>query len=266
MKDNWIKAVKKQSHGQLRIFCQSADEKWINLAVSYWRGEITGLTRVKSSPYTIVHNGTVMAQSCYFKRYLMRDTSDRIKHIIRHSRARRALANNEMIRSLGFRFPRSVCLIEKSIAGFVQESVLITEAIKDAPDVRYYIDTLTAGSVRLRRQFLSSFGRAVGEMHSQGVHHGDMRVGNILCQFLHGEFVFYWLDNERTKRYATLPISRRINNLVQLNMVRGLNLTDRMRFWKAYMEESCLPSHLEKKVIRVVINKTWKRLKKKGRI
>ena len=261
--DDCIKTEKKLSRGYLKIFYRRGDEKWGNLALSYWEGKIERLTRVKSSPHTIIHAGTVMDQSFYFKRYLMRDTGDRIKHIIRPSRARRAFVNGEMIEALGFHPPRSVCFIEEWRAGFIQESALITEAIKDAPEVRCYIDTVTTGSVQLRRQFLQSLGRAVGAMHSRGVHHGDMRVGNILCRFLHDEFVFYWLDNERTKRYATLPMSRRINNLVQLNMERGLTLTDRMRFWKAYMEESRIPSIQEKEITHKVMKKTMERLQGK---
>jgi len=263
MMDGWVKVVKKLSRGYLKIFCRPGDEKWVNLALSYWQGEITDLTRVKSSPHAIVYEGTVMAQSCYFKRYTMRGISDRIKHILRPSRARRDLINGEMIQSLGFYSPHSLCLIEECRAGFVQQSALITGAIKDALSVTCWINEECADSPDLRQRFLKAFGHVAGAWHSKGLHHGDMRLGNILCRFLNGEFVFFWLDNERTKWYTTLPMSRRINNLVQVNMNRKLTLTDRMRFWSAYIEKAGLPSHQEKRIMRKVIKKTVKRWKKK---
>ena len=264
MMDGWVKVVKKLSRGHLKIFCRPGDEKWVNLAFSYWQGEITDLTRVKSSPDTIVQEGTVMAQSCYFKRYMMRGISDRIKHIIRPSRARRDLINGKMIQSLGFYSPRSLCLIEECRAGFVRQSALITGAIKDAPSVGYWINQEFADSQELRQRFLEAFGHVVGAWHSKGLHHGDMRLGNILCRFLNGEFVFYWLDNERTKRYAAFSLSRRVSNLVQVNIDPDLPQTDRMEFWKAYIEETGLSARQEKELMRKVILKTGKRWKKKG--
>jgi tRNA A-37 threonylcarbamoyl transferase component Bud32 len=264
MMDGWVKVVKKLSRGHLKIFYRPGDEKRVNLAFSYWQGEITGLTRVKSSTDTIVHEGTVMAQSCYFKRYMMRGVSDRIKHIIRPSRARRDLINEEMIQSLGFYSPRSLCLIEECRAGFVRQSALITGAIKDAPSVSYWINQGFADSPELRQRFLKAFGHVAGAWHSKGLHHGDMRLGNILCRFLNGEFVFYWLDNERTKRYAILPLPRRVSNLVQVNMEPGLSPMDRMEFWKAYIEKNSLSTRQEKELMRKVILKTKKRWEKKG--
>ena len=77
-----------------------------------------------------------------------------------------------------------------------------------------------------------------------------------------GEFV--WLDNERTKRYTILPLSRRVNNLIQVNMESGLSPMDRMEFYKAYIEENRLSARQEKKLMCKVIRKTEKRWKKKG--
>jgi hypothetical protein len=146
----------------------------------------------------------------------------------------------------------------------LRQSALVTEAIKDAPSVSYWINQGFADSPELRQRFLPAFGHVAGALHSKGLHHGDMRLGNILCSFSNGEFVFYWLDNERTKRYAILPLSRRVNNLVQVNMEPGLSPMDRMEFWNAYIEKNNLSARQEKELMRKVIRKTRKRWEKKG--
>ena len=261
---NWVKAVKKLSPGHLKIYHRPGDDKWVDLAFSYWKGELTSLTEVESSQFAVVHEGSIGALSCYFKQYLIRDYKDRIKHIIRPSRARRALINGEMVQSSGFNSPRALCLIEEYRFGIVYQSALITEAINDAPSVTNLINNGTFDSPRRMHQLLVSFGHAVGLWHSKGLHHGDMRLGNILCRLYNDEFVFYWLDNERTKKYTTLPLSKRINNLVQVNMEPGLSPMDRMQFWNAYIEKHNLSARQEKRLMRKVIQKTKERWKKKG--
>lgn len=260
----WVKVEKKLFRGYIKIYHHSGEDRWVDIAVSYWEGGMTPLTRVESSQSAVVHEGNVEALSCYFKRYLIRDFKDRIKHIIRPSRARRAMRSDEKVQSYGFNSPRSLCLIEERRYGFLRQSALVTEAIKDAPSVSYWINQGFDNSPELRQRFLSAFGHVAGTWHSKGLHHGDMRLGNILCSFRNGEFVFYWLDNERTERYTLLPLSRRVNNLVQVNMEPGLSPMDRMEFWNAYIEKNNLSARQEKELMHKVIRKTRKRWKKKG--
>jgi Lipopolysaccharide kinase (Kdo/WaaP) family. len=260
----WVKVEKKLFRGYLKIYHRPGDGKWVDLAFPYWQGELTSLTRIESSQSAVVHEGNVEALPCYFKRYLIRDFKDRIKHIIRPSRARRAMRGDAKVQSCGFNSPRVLCLIEERISGLLRQSALVTEAIKGAPSVSYWINQGFADSPELRQRFLPAFGHMAGAWHSKGLHHGDMRLGNILCRFFNGEFVFYWLDNERTKRYTTLPLSRRVNNLVQVNMEPGLSPMDRMELWNVYIEENDLSARQEKEVMRKVIRKTRKRWEKKG--
>lgn len=260
----WVKVEKKLFRGYLKIYHRPGEDRWVDIAVSYWKGKLTPLTRIESSHSAVLHKGNVEALTCYFKRYLIRDFKDMIKHIIRPSRARRALRGDEEVQASGFNSPRALCLMEEHISGLLRQSALVTEAIDGAPSATYWINQGFADSQDQRLRFLKAFGHVVGEWHSKGLYHGDMRLGNILSRPDNGEFVFYWLDNEGTKRYTTLPLSRRVNNLVQVNMDTGLSRMDRMEFWNAYIEKNSLSVQQEKELMLKVTRKTRKRWKKKG--
>ncbi|UCD70747.1 MAG: hypothetical protein JSW70_07000 [Syntrophobacterales bacterium] len=242
----------------------------MNLALAYWQGKLNGLSIVRSSRFAIVHKFSVAPGSltCYAKRFLIRDWSDWIKHMIQMSRAKRALIRGEEIQALGFSSPRALCLIEECWAVFVRQSALITEAIHDAPNIRDWLnrpELEVANSIQRKRQLLRTFGRAVGAWHEAGLYHGDMRTSNILCRTYKGGFTFFWVDNERSRKFARLPMRLRVHNLMQVNMERrGVTMTDRMRFWKAYLEETHIPTNQQKRVIWKVIRKTKKRWKKRG--
>lgn len=218
--------------GHSEIYQRPREDQWVELALAYWQGKLNGLTVVQSSHFSIVHKFSVMPGSltCYVKRFLIRDWSDWIKHMIQMSRAKRALIRGEEIQALGFSSPRVLCLIEERRAGFVRQSALITEAIHDASNIRDWLDRPeleVANSIRRKRQLLRAFGRAVGAWHEAGLYHGDMRTSNILCRTYKGGFTFFWLDNERSRKFALLPMRFRVHNLMQVNMERrGVTLMD----------------------------------------
>jgi tRNA A-37 threonylcarbamoyl transferase component Bud32 len=268
----WVKVVRKAplEAGHLEIYHRPGEDQWVDLALAYWQGKLNGLTVVKSSRSAIVHKGSLNQDSStfYAKRFLIRDLSDWIKHMIQPSRAKRALIHGEEIQTLGFSSPRALCLIEERRAGFVRQSALITEAIYEAPNIWDWLnrpELEVANSIQRKRQLLRAFGRAVGAWHEAGLYHGDIRTGNILCRASKGGFLFFWLDNERSRKFARLPMPLRVHNLMQVNMERrGVTLTDRMRFWKAYLEETHIPPNQQKRIMWKVIRKTKKRWKKRG--
>jgi hypothetical protein len=204
----------------------------------------------------------------YFKRYLIRDWRDVLKHAFRPSRARRALQRGEELTQLGIHTPRAVCLIEEKRGGFVRGSALVTETIDNAPNLRAWLNTPelgVEGNRKKRRALLAAFAREVARWHNAGLHHADMRIGNILCRPDAAGWIFHWLDNEGNRRYAALPEAERVHNLMQVNMERtGITMADRMFFWRVYAEACGLPAERERAIQFAVIDYTQRRWKERG--
>lgn len=231
---------------------------------AWWRGDLGGLTPVQSSPYATVHRDA----DFFYKRFHLRGPRDRLKHLFRASRARRALLNGETMEAAGFHAPVAVALVEQRGGLGVGESGLVTRAIADAPSTRDWLnrpDLGVARDLRAKRDFLRAFGRTVGRFHAAGFHHGDLRIGNVLARRAGETWTWYWLDNERNEKFAALPRALRVHNLMQVNMERaGVMRSDRLRFWRAYVEASRLPEPEQRLVRQEVIAYTRARWIERG--
>ena len=86
--------------------------------------------------------------------------------------------------------------------------------------------------------FVNKFGKEIGELHRNGICHGDLRVNNILVKESEDNIIFYFLDNERNAFFSKIPRGLIIKNLVQLNMLQSPHVSrqDRLRFFQAYCQ------------------------------
>ncbi len=246
---------------------------WTRADATEWTATALELLQAPVQPERVIHQSRhavvekVRAgpdqRMMAFKRYRLRRWTDYFKHIFRPARARRDLVKNLMVIQAGFHSMNSVCLLERRRWGVPVESALLTEWIDDAPTVRIWLTERRLDREQ-KREFLRGLARETARFHQTGLFHGDMRLTNILCRF-DGEWMFYWIDNERSRRYSTLPASKRIRNLMQLNMDRqGLTRTDRMQFWKIYAERADLGASDRKAIARQVIRWTRKRWMERG--
>jgi hypothetical protein len=136
------------------------------------------------------------------------------------------------------------------------------------------------GSAQDRGRMIEQFAQTIGKMHDKGIFHGDLRLGNILvkeappCHSERSEaeskillkqenFQFYFLDNERTKKFSSLPWKLRIKNLVQINIDRNnVDENDRKLFFDVYLAQQTKPIDAHK-LAEDVIAKTNARLAKR---
>ena len=230
-------------------------------------------TPVPSSKFTsvckfIVRFGDV-ERVIYFKEYFCRSTWDFVKHLFRPSRARRALKAAFMLAANGFESPAIIAMGQCRFVFFTMRNFVATLEVESARSVYQIIAdkqySPNTGQFRIKRSLAGSFGRTIGRMHAIGIFHGDLRLGNVLVRKEQDSWRFFFLDNERTKKFRRLPARLRLKNLVQINMFkpRLASDTDRMRFFKEYWAEN-KKSKVEKAVlIKKVLNKTSRRLRKK---
>ena len=97
---------------------------------------------------------------------------------------------------------------------------------------------LSGGEISAKRRFIKKFGKMIGELHKNGICHGDLRVNNILVQESTDDVIFYFVDNERNTLFKKIPRRLIRKNLVQINMMQSpyISRQDRLRFFQAYCE------------------------------
>lgn len=231
------------------------------------------LTPVFSSDTSRVHKFTVrfggVERGVYFKQYLCRSAWDFIKHLLRPSRARRAFKATLILEKNGFEAPAVVAMGEWKSDFFNRSNFLVTLEAENTKQIYQFIpegrENLTKEQLRAKRELIRAFGRTVGRMHAAGIFHGDLKLVNVLARQEKNGWRFFFIDNERTKKFYILPPWLRLKNLVQVNMPprETISSTDQMRFFKAYMSENPKIRDNWKRWAKKVITKTNRRLLKR---
>jgi tRNA A-37 threonylcarbamoyl transferase component Bud32 len=227
---------------------------------------------VQSSRFSRVTKSTVSfhgrCHKLYLKEYRYRSVWDVIKHFFRPSRAGRAFTAALMLEKNGLCSPEIVALGELRCGLFYAGNFLVTRELTDAEEICHFgkNDLRSAGTLREKREFVKQLGNTIGQMHRAGIFHGDLRIGNIFAKRSKGQWRFFFLDNERTKKYHRLPKRLRLKNLVQINFFINPSFTgtDRMRFFKAYREQCFDGRDKLQDFARNIMSKTHKRLKNKA--
>ena len=223
--------------------------------------------QVLASKYARVHKGSISflghRHDLYIKHFLYRSTVDFLKHTIRPSRAARALKASQMLAAENLLSPEVIAMGELKKGPFVSKSFMITRSVENAPTLTNWI--IEGKDTKTKRQLITQLAETIGRMHAANISHGDLRTGNILVKTNGNNWDFYLLDNERTVKYSTLPDKLRHKNLVQLNMLNDVNLTntDRMRFYKTYLKQNQQTIPDPKDLAKRVIKRTTERLSKK---
>lgn len=197
-------------------------------------------------------------QCCYYaKQFLDRSILDRAKHIFRNSRAKRFFQASLMLQRDNFATPKLVGVGEYRSFGICRKSFVITEEIKHSKSLYQAVNQCN-DIKRLAEQL----GNTIGRMHQNGISHGDLRAGNILVAEQNGKFNFFFLDNERTRKFTKLPYRLRIKNLVQLNMPINsiISNIDKLRFFKEYLKLNLLSIKNHKILLNDIIEKTREKL------
>ncbi|MGD9874887.1 MAG: lipopolysaccharide kinase InaA family protein [Kiritimatiellia bacterium] len=261
----WItRRVAAPGGGTLKVTFRADDPKWPVLAPACWDMNLPGFEPVKCAPFSNVRKGRLEGETSevYLKKFLVRGWRDAVKGLFRASRAWRAWRGDLLIGNAGFSAPRVRCLI-RPCGIFRSGSMLITDEVRDAVAVKKRLLDPQYGlpvAGPQRHAFIRAVAKQVAALHGAGICHGDLRLGNILSRETAGGWEFIWLDNERNRRYRSLPRRLRNRNLMQFNMDRPVVLADRLCFWRAYVRASKLSKEdmaLTARWIRARTRKRW---------
>jgi serine/threonine protein kinase len=173
-----------------------------------------------------------------------------------------------MLHKNGFDAPAVMGLFEHCNGPFCTNNLLLTEGIENSrpmPQLLTDICQSSGGDASIdKRALIEAFGGIIGKMHAKDIFHGDLRLGNVLVVREGQKWRFFFIDNERTKKFYLLPNRLRLKNMVQINMFRsGITNTDRMRFFKAYINVNPCVQVRYVGWARKVIAKTNHRLRRK---
>jgi len=210
---------------------------------------------VKSSRFSTVLRFTSpeTKEVLYFKEFHRRGFKDTLKNLFGYTRAEQDFKGSMILMRLGF--DTSVPLFHGVMKRFwiIQKNFLLTKEVPGRQTYQYLSEHFgnpqKDSIISEKRAFLHAAGQEIGRLHSSGIFHGDLRVGNIIIDDSGSSSRFYFIDNERTVHYPRLPYSKRLKNLVQLNMIRRREVTrtDRLRFFNAYIScnKALLPRRKE---------------------
>lgn len=201
--------------------------------------------RVPTAPGTAVFRLHGGERDLFIKFFLYNRWRHLLKSPFLKAKAKFAWENAEMLLEEGFQTPPVVIVGEKRSFGFVQKSFFVTEGV-EAVSLKMFLKgpfDVSLGSLGVsKRVFFTRLGRLIGSLHAKGIYHGDLHLGNLLLwgPSSNAKWGFYFLDNEGARRFQSLPNSRRLHDLRDLNDLRlgSISSRDRAHFFKAYLGEN----------------------------
>lgn len=178
----------------------------------------------------------------YLKIYHRSHPFGTIKDLFRQSKSFRALKQGLALAEHGFHVPFAVAAGEERDRRLLKRAFLLTVRIDGSPLPLYLREhhavPLSLIALREKRESLRKLALEIGRLHRMGFVHGDLVPSNILIRREERGVGFFYMDNDRTRRYPVwLPQRLWMRNLVQLNrfVLPGVSLQDRMRFLKSYL-------------------------------
>lgn len=225
-----------------------------------------GWEPVHSSAYT--HVACNPAMRVFYKEFLPRSPLDKLKALLRGSRAARARRHSDALLQAGITAPANLAWGKLSRG----REYLFSRAVEGDDVTSWLVDLLPSGKAWARanrRQLLESLGTFIGRVHATGFIHGDLRPGNVLAQHRGERFLFGLIDNERTVQKTPPPGRMLLRNLMQLNMLppQVLSRSDRMRFFTAWHRQMRELDDIEAKLLAAeAYNWAMQRLYDKGQL
>ena len=231
------------------------------LAIPYSK-YFTELQTVQSSQATSVYQANLVSSDrlipVFIKQFHFRSRTDRCKHLVRKSRALRAVEADDLLHRHGLVAPRTLILGWHQKYTVKNNFFTVTTALEGYKNIYDQISAVSGQGKEAKREFIIALAKEIARLHGAKISHGDMRAGNIMSKY-DNAWQFAFIDNERTRKHLRLPTKIRVKNLVQLNLLLSPNISraDRLRFFETYCND-CFGS-LNRDLLTRVLKKTRQR-------
>jgi serine/threonine protein kinase len=194
-------------------------------------------TVLKEDRKVLVFRATLFGQPVLVKRYQLATGMERMKYLLRPSRARRFLAVAQVLQSQRVPAPAPIGLLEIREGQVPVTSYVITKHLDETTTVRDWLETEYQDMTTEQRQtFARHLQDHLTSLYRAGIYHRDTKLTNILVQET-GEPArpkLYWIDLECVQCGVFPSRHQIVRNLVQLNgsIVHLVSPEDRQYFLK----------------------------------
>ncbi|GEM_PF-487113 len=190
------------------------------------------------------------------KEFRWRGPVHALKGLFRRTQGLRAFCNGQLLQDRGIAAAQPLALIRHRHRGLIRVEWIIMEVIPAALELdRHILKRIQNNWTRAERnRLVRSLARVIGQMHSKGIFHSDLKTCNILVRE-DSDPGFSLVDYDDITVTHTVPRKRRIKNLVQifLSTPIAMNAPDRMRFMREYALHAGIDPHERREMTREIL-------------
>lgn len=192
----------------------------------------------------IFQDGRGVPLNVIVKRFHYRTGLRRLGFFFFPSPALRCLRGALLLKSTGVLVPAPLAALEYRSWRNLGTSYYVTEEVGDSHSIREFWRSVVRPLPRnkrpgLRRAVLRDLARLLADLHSMNIYHRDLKTSNILLQGGEGvERRVFLVDLDRVQERSRLPLSKRVNNLLQVRR-RGTRPREQIYLFLRYAERCC---------------------------
>jgi tRNA A-37 threonylcarbamoyl transferase component Bud32 len=237
----WLKKVsddplrKKEAQGWRWAIARGAD-KWLPFLLLNDSEDFilntAGHEVIKDSPIRVAMIISGPHSNLFCKIYKIRGFKESLKHLFIPSKARKEWQMAQHALAKGIPTPEPLAMAERRKGWFLQDALLITEAISPSWPL---IELIPEGG---NKDLLFQTARLIKGAHEAGLLHQDLHAGNILMG--KEDKKLYLIDLHRSKLLRNVSRRRRIWNLAQFfcSLKAWLTPDDKKAFLERYDESA----------------------------
>ena len=228
----------------------------------------SGVKNIKNTPSVAVKE-LALTQSnesrCFIiKKYLQIGWVDKIKAVVRTSRAKRCWINAHNLLMRGISTPRPIAFAEKKRLGRVRESFFMSEKLPGAQASDLFLADPSKRSF-LKQEFLFNLARQVRWMHQTNICHGDLKASNILVVLHEQRPGIFFVDLDGVKVCNSIRIKDIAKDLSRMKAAFSdiLAQSQMEYFFRVYGRDNTFFQSHKKKIMEKVDNLTMKKIEQK---